>query len=498
MITPDSPESHLPDESSTSTESSSPGKNSSPAEDSSSGEDLDRPEEVKGERRERYALAYRRPDPTVMPRICPEVEPIGGYIKTTCEDFEVTEVPLYSFSGSGEHCYVTLRKINRTTLQVRDLLARLLDVGKEDIGFAGFKDKRAVAEQTFSILGVSEQQVAELDIPFEVIHVTRHKNKLRPGHLSGNRFKIVVRDVPTDALDRIAPVLEHVREYGVPNFYGFQRFGVTLSGHRVGEALLHRDPQVAVDLILGPELGHQESFREHYARGEYDEALEALPPGRPLEATLLHGFRKHPGNHRAVARRIPKQMRRMFFSAFQAFLFNWALLERIEWGPAALRDPVEGDLVTHAGGRGFREVRDDLEELIEGARAREVFPTGPMFGRKMRFATERPGALEWSLLAIEKLRPQSFVSQSKGLHLDGTRRPLRIVARDLKASVDEPGTLTLQFELPSGSFATVLLDQIMGPGQVKKRQIDEVSAELPSTTPEEMEPDDTESGDESF
>lgn len=425
--------------------------------------------------KEPYSLAFRRPDPTVVPRVCPEVVPIGGFIKARCEDFLVTEIPLYSFSGEGEHCYVTLRKTNRTTLQVRDLLAKELGVDREDIGFAGFKDKRAVTEQTFSILGVSEAQVEALELPpgvIELVDITRHKNKLRAGHLTGNRFEITLREVPPDALERIAPILDHIREYGLPNPYGFQRFGVTLSGHRIGEALLHRDPQRAIDLILGPELGHDEPFRHHYAAGRIEEALDALPPGRPLEAQLLHSFRRYPDNHRAAARRIPRQMRRMFYSAFQAFLFNWALLERWQWGPDALRDPVPGDIVACSAHRGFDPVPTPIEDAIAAAQRGELFPTGPMFGRKMRFATERPGALESAILAVESLRPQSFVTHVKGLHIDGTRRPYRIPVPDLAAHAT-PDTLTLEFVLPAGSFATVLLDQIMGPEQVKKRLIDE-------------------------
>ena len=95
------------------------------------------------------------------------------------------EVPLYPFCGEGEHCYVTIRKRNRTTLQVRTFLAKTLGVHQEDIGFAGFKDKRAIATQTFSILGVAESDLTVIRDAgwLEVLNVTRHKNKLRPGHL---------------------------------------------------------------------------------------------------------------------------------------------------------------------------------------------------------------------------------------------------------------------------------------------------------------------------
>ncbi|MCA8960746.1 MAG: tRNA pseudouridine(13) synthase TruD [Planctomycetes bacterium] len=418
------------------------------------------------ERRERYELRHVRPDPLDLPRVAPEIEPIGGRIRVEIEDFEVEEVPLYAPCGEGPHVYVKVRKRNRTTLQIREFLAKRLGVHTEEIGFAGFKDKRAVTTQTFSIHGVTEPDLDRIESRdwIEVLAVSRHKNKLRTGHLKGNRFRIRVRGAREGSADDAKRIVERIRERGLPNHYHGQRFGRNLLGARIGSALLHRDVDAVVSLLLGTAAGLREEFRERFEAGKIAEALAALPPGRAAEAGLLYSLKRYPGNHRAAVRRIPRQLRRMYFSAYQAWLFNWALRERAEWGGECYT-LYEGDLAQKRDSGGLFVV-EDVEAENERARNREIVPTGPMFGRKMRFPQGRPGAMEWAILHAEGLRPQSFLSHVKGLRLDGTRRQACIWLDELVCEEEAPGVLRFEFLLPSGSYATTLLEQVMGPGQV--------------------------------
>ncbi len=422
-----------------------------------------------------YELKYQRPDPLDIPRLAPGVEPIGGVIRAEIEDFEVEEVPLYPFSGEGEHCYVTVKKRNRTTLQVRSFLARTLGVNQEDIGFAGFKDKRAIATQTFSVLGVEEKDLSAIEETswLEILSVTRHANKLRPGHLQGNKFKIRISEARTDGFDDACAILAKIREGGMPNYYHGQRFGRKSVGARIGCALLHRDVDLVVDLILGSAAGYHENYRELYNEGKLEEALEALPPGRATEAALLHALKRYPGNNRAAVRRIPRQLRRMYFSAYQSRLFNWALRERTEWdGPPY--QVYEGDLVQKTDTGGMFVV-EDLEEARERAKNHMIIPTGPMFGKKMRSPAGRPGAMEAAILEAEKVRPASFLSHVKGLKIDGTRRSACVWLGEVDCEEEKPGVIRFEFFLPPGCYATTLLDQVMGPGKVDQmvRRINE-------------------------
>jgi len=416
---------------------------------------------------EPVALRFDHPDPTEVPPLHPDLPPVGGVIRTTCEDFEVEEIPLYEFCGEGEHLFLTVRKTNRTSLQVRDHLAREFGVRPDDVGFAGFKDKRAVAQQTFSIPTAAMPHPKEIERPWlAFVAATRHRNKLRTGHLAGNRFRIRVREVGEESLAGAAAIVGRIAREGLANFYGPQRFGIHGDGHRIGAALLRRDIQQAVSLLLFPREGVDEPYRELALARRYEEALAALPPGRSAEAALLHTLRRHPGNLTAAARKIPRQLRRMYYSAYQSELFNWVLRERLEWGRDALSRLREGDLAfIHAKGACFR-VDDPAREQAR-ADALEISPSGPMYGRKVLFASGEMGRLERSVLAAEGLRRASFVSHVKGLDLDGGRRPLRVPVGDAEAAWDAADrALVLRFTLPPGSFATTLLEQVMGPGRV--------------------------------
>ncbi len=413
-----------------------------------------------------YRLKEVRPNPTQFPRLLPAIPPIGGVIKVFYEDFVVEEIPLYEYSGRGEHLYVTIRKKNRTTLQVRDWFAKSLGVRPDDIGFAGFKDKRGVTTQTFSILGADEADLGPLEIPFEVLEVTRHKNKLRPGHLKGNAFKVVVRGAEPNSRSRAEEIARAICRSGLPNFYGGQRFGFGQMGYLVGHALLHRDPQRVVDLLLGPVPDFHEDFRDAFTAGDFDRALELLPPGRPTEASLLYALKRFEGNARAAVRRITRPMRRMYFSAYQAFLFNWSLNERLQWEPGAYAQLYEGDLACRFPRVGQQFLVENPAEVEDPGNA---FPTGPMYGKKMLNPKGRQGELERAILATEKLRPESFISHVKGLKIDGTRRPYAVPIETIEIEEIEERALKLSFALPSGVYATTLLDQILGPGQVERR-----------------------------
>ncbi|MBU1203713.1 MAG: tRNA pseudouridine(13) synthase TruD [Nanoarchaeota archaeon] len=165
-----------------------------------------------------------------LPYVTGELKGIGGRIKSNLEDFSVEEVGLYEPCGSGEHIYVNVTKRGVTTREVQERLVKLFGLKNSDVSAAGMKDKDAVATQTFSLrTGVSEEEVkekVERELGVKVNFVKRHKNKLRIGHLLGNRFRIVVRGVCADALERVEEIRKVIEEKGIPNYYGEQRFGI--------------------------------------------------------------------------------------------------------------------------------------------------------------------------------------------------------------------------------------------------------------------------------
>lgn len=149
----------------------------------------------------------------------------GGRVGDDVEDFRVDEIPLYAAEGDGDHWYVRLEKRSMTTPQLIRAVAGASGASERDIGRAGLKDRHAVTTQWLSVpvQKTAPPESWELPDAVRLLEATRHRNKLKPGHLAGNRFRIVLHDL--DAPDAVAPLAAAIVADGVPNFYGTQRFG---------------------------------------------------------------------------------------------------------------------------------------------------------------------------------------------------------------------------------------------------------------------------------
>ena len=154
----------------------------------------------------------------------PEVQ---RHIRQSASDFEVTEVLGYDLSGDGEHDGLWLEKQDANTAWVAGKLAAHAGIRESDVGFAGMKDRHAVTWQWFSVRRPSSTGTNwdTFDLPgVRILEQTRHGRKLRRGALSGNKFRIALRDVEAPATS-INERLERISASGVPNYFGEQRFG---------------------------------------------------------------------------------------------------------------------------------------------------------------------------------------------------------------------------------------------------------------------------------
>jgi tRNA pseudouridine13 synthase len=388
---------------------------------------------------------------------------IGGTIKNRAEDFFVQEIPLYEPAGTGEHVYAEIQKINLTTFEAVNRIAHALRVPSRDIGFAGLKDARAVTRQVISIVGTTEQAVMDLKVPGVTINwAVRHENKLRLGHLAGNRFAIKIRDVnPTDVV-KLRPVLDEISRRGMPNFFGEQRFGRRNDNDRLGAAMIRGDNKDVLHLLLGspdPEMDDRDALdaRAAFDAGDLPKAMRLFPRRSGMERRILARFAKErrPG---AAVRMVDEKIRRLWVSALQSKMFNEVLTRRI----ASLDRLMDGDLAyKHENGACFRVESAATEQ--PRADAFEISPTGPLVGYRMTMPEGEPGRVEQEVLAASGLTAESF--RVEGKHkVKGARRPLRVQPQEvqLEGGVDDHGPfITVAFSLPAGSFATVLLRELM-------------------------------------
>ncbi|HHQ14875.1 MAG TPA: tRNA pseudouridine(13) synthase TruD, partial [Chromatiales bacterium] len=148
-----------------------------------------------------------------------------GIMRSRPEDFQVIEQLPFEPSGEGEHLFVQVRKTGQNTRWVAKRLADAAGIDYRATGYAGLKDRRAVAEQWFSLHLPGQNDPVLPEIPdVEVLQQIRHGNKLRTGALAGNRFKLVLRDCNGDR-NAIVERLERISAQGAPNYFGPQRFG---------------------------------------------------------------------------------------------------------------------------------------------------------------------------------------------------------------------------------------------------------------------------------
>jgi tRNA pseudouridine13 synthase len=342
-----------------------------------------------------------------LPYISRDLPGIGGELRVTPDHFVVEEIPLYTPQGEGQHLYVNLTKIGRTTTEVQAQLERLFELRRGEVGFAGLKDKAARATQTFS-LHVGYQSVSYAEdaarrirdaLPVEVHWARFHRNKLRPGHLIGNRFTITVSHLACrldEAIARVHAIGSYLAQSGLPNFFGPQRFGP--------------------------------------GGGNIRQGLEILSGARTVQNRWL---------------------RRFLLDSVQSYLCNCYLAHRLEIG--AFDQLLLGDIAKKYATGGMFEVENLAAEQLRYT-AKEISFTAPLFGPKMWKATGDAGRLEVEVLAGAPVT----LEQLAQARVEGTRRMGRLLVDGVQVTA-QPGdhAITLHFALPKGAFATTVLREFM-------------------------------------
>lgn len=392
------------------------------------------------------------------PYLTAMVPGIGGTLKESPEDFIVEEIPSYLPCGSGEHCYLVIEKRGITTLEAIRRIAQVLKIPERDIGYAGMKDAVGITRQTVSAQRITPEKALSLDLDgITVVSAELHSNKLKIGHLKGNRFRVTIRGVDGNAAQSIPGILDILKKRGVPNYFGYQRYGAQGNSHLIGAAMLLRDWQGCVDRLIGePDAVRDAEWSAAiiaYKQGDVDESLRLFPHHCRGERDVLQRLATRPGQYEKAFSAVHPRLKKLYLSAAQSFLFDRMVAQRIE----CIDELMTGDLACkHANGACFL-VEDEVAEA-ERVAAFEISASGPMFGCKMK----RPegAALELERLLLEQagLDLVAF-DMPGGLRMEGERRPLRVPAGDVSWSA-AGDAVTVEFTLPKGSYATSLLREI--------------------------------------
>jgi tRNA pseudouridine13 synthase len=399
---------------------------------------------------------------------------IGGSIRNEREDFYVEEIPLSLPSGTGPNTWIFIEKIGRNTLDVVLDIAKELKLSRKRMGFAGMKDKTARTRQWLCVSNSSVEEIQSITDKLynvEVLEIKQNEKKLRIGQLIGNKFKILIKNTNDPENDVITAknVLEHLMGTGVPNYYGWQRFGKVRSNtHVVGEYLVHNDVKGAVDAYIGnpypDEKEHIKEARTLYDEGNLEEAYEKMPGSMRYEKMLLRELltlKRKKGeltekSYIIAIESLPKPLKRMFVHAYQSYLFNKAVSERSKLG---INRYVEGDILIDNEEHLVHEF--DVETVDQRIKSFEIHPTSPLYGTKVPLAKGVVGELEQQVIDEENIKLEEFeCPKTPRLGSHGLRRALRFKIWDVSAELTPDGVLT-EFSIPKGCYATAVLREIM-------------------------------------
>ena len=402
---------------------------------------------------------------------------IGGTIRNQYEDFYVEEIPEVIPTGEGPNVYIWIEKLGRTTLDVVLDIARDLHISRKRMGFAGMKDKKALTRQWICIANMDSEeqlnQVKALDgtiYKTDFLKIVRGRKKLRMGQLKGNKFKILIRDLDDieDSANVANDVLKQLEATGVPNYFGWQRFGKPRTiTHLVGEALVENDLAKAVGIYIGNPLEEEsqenQMARQAYDEGNLEESLNLMGKGMRYEKMMIKELIKDSKkgeltdkSYMNALHALPKPLQRMFVHAYQSYLFNEAVSNRVSMG---INKYIEGDIIIDNGEHIVRDkIPEEFQELIDNFQAS---PTCPLYGTKVPFAGGEVGKMEEDVLKKYGLEKSDFeVPKMPRLGSHGLRRSMRFQVWDTSAVPTDEGVLC-EFSIDKGSYATAVLREIM-------------------------------------
>lgn len=421
-----------------------------------------------------------------------EGAPIAFESRAELEDFRVDELLDEEPEGCGTHVWFQIEKRAMATAAAARRLAKHLGVPPASVGWAGRKDARAVTRQWLSVEHVEPERVLALELPgIRVLRAERAEKKLRIGQLAGNRFAIVLKGLgrasqPVGAArELLERRLRGLSERGVPNYYGAQRFGWNGRAFELGERLVRRDFLGYVALLCSPDHGlrPEPDVPLGAASTRHDRHVDALQalgrelelPGSRLERELVESCIRALGPELAglvrsigrgerqgeqLAARVPRRLARLHVSAFASRIFNDVQAARIVDGRAGIDELFEGDVAIESGS-GRVHVVEAGELAVSRSRAArfELSPTGPMAGARALGGRGYAAEIEERVLAAHGVAQADFGCIGLGLDQRGTRRALRVQLEDLSIAQVEGG-VALEFCLPSGAFASTVLEEL--------------------------------------
>jgi tRNA pseudouridine13 synthase len=433
-----------------------------------------------------------------------KAEGIGGRIRASPDDFAVEEIlvdgskasvrPEHAralASGHGRYLVCVLIKKGWDTFAAVRAIARQVGVSNSRISIAGIKDARALTAQHISIGGVPPQKALAVNLKsMTLIPVWFSSEKVSVRVLFGNQFDITVRSIScgsSKAHERIGKVKEEVEELGgFPNFFGHQRFGtVRPITHTVGRFLIQGNFEDAAHVFLA----EPSAFEHRKARNareklretqNYKDCLKLFPRRLVYERLILRHLGNYPNDFLGAFRRLSRSIRVLFVQAYQSYLFNRFLSERMNQG-LPINKACAGDYVMALNEKGLpvsgakKAELGEIAQINKAIRLRQMTIAIPLVGYDQLTSDGSQGQIEADVLEQEKVSSEDFRCEGMPeVAVAGGLRPVITPLFDLDIhdmnEGNEGNSLSVRFgfTLRKGSYATVVLREFMKPKDLIK------------------------------
>ena len=336
-------------------------------------------------------------------------------------DFAVEEVPLYEPSNEGEHLMLKIRKKDLTTWDLVKKISEITGCKTRDIGYAGLKDKDGITTQYITIPKKFASDIENInDDKIKILDSSEHKNKLRIGHLKGNNFFIRLKKVkPVDAL-KIEEILKTIQEEGMPNYFGYQRFGRDKDNYNIGK-----------EILLGLKRERNRKKRDFFISAYQSHLFNLWLSKRVEMSKLFNSFEV-------------KELKNLF-------VYSDTLLKLIKEQKKFFKI-LPGDIAHHYPYGKIFECLDVKSESTRFAN-KEITVTGLLVGKKTTKATDVAGVIEKEFFDID----DDILSK-----MNGSRRFAWVFPEILSQKYkQEDAWFEFSFYLPKGSYATVLLEELL-------------------------------------
>ena len=437
-----------------------------------------------------------------------DTDGIGGKIRYRLEDFIVEEItkdkirvhtsitstkpPSIKGCSEGAYTWFILEKRNLDTISAIRILARESNISHKMFSIAGLKDSKAITAQMACVIGLSPNQLLSYKDKYGNITIRaafRMPFKLSPGMLYGNHFIITIRNITLSKADieqRIREILKEIYTKGIPAFYGYQRFGtIRPNTHIIGKHIIQGNFEEAIMELVAHAYPHEPphiaELREYVKEThDFKSAYEKFPRAMSHERTVLSHLVKKPNDFAGAIRKLPIWVRRLFISAYQSYLFNKCLSERIKRG-LPINEAVIGDLVaikTSNGSIGSIIVANEqnLEFLNNKIKEGKMCLVLNVFGYRTIIREGPQGDIERTILKKEGITLEDFKVKhmpelsTKGYYRKASFLPENLHISDILPDEFHKGCykVTLEFTLGKGLYATVLLRELMKPDDIIK------------------------------